>query len=590
MTFSKAFLDEVKDRNDIEEVINRYVPLKRAGSNLAGLCPFHSEKTPSFTVFPASQSFYCFGCQTGGDVVSFVMRLEGLDYPEAVEFLARRAGIPVENDYSDTSPVIRVKKERVIEAVREAGKFYHNRLFAEEGKAALEYTVKRGFTNLTLKRFGIGYAPDSWSSLHNHLKDKGFTTEEMKAAFLVGVSKKGTPFDIFRNRLMFPVFDLSGNPVAFSARRLNESDERKYINTSDTPAFKKSKLLFALNIAKNSADGTLILCEGAVDAVMLHQAGFSNACATLGTAITDDHARIISRLAKTVYLAYDIDKAGRSATEKAIAKLNQVGVTAKIINLGTDTKDPDEFIKKYGADAFRRKLSLSEGQSEYLINQILSKYALDLPDERAMASREICAYLASLSSKAELEIYASAVASRLGVGKENLLEDTERYRRINQKGQRKKFDEKAMTEIEGFGDKVNKDKVRFSAAATIEEKILGILLVRPDLGKAALKKLNASSFVTDFNKKVFEFFMEDFEEGRQVNLSREGYFTAEEISSIVKMMALRESFDDNSQNVLDEYIEKLERQKEMQEGEEKIKENPAEGLASYIEQLRKRKK
>jgi hypothetical protein len=207
-----------------------------------------------------------------------------------------------------------------------------------------------------------------------------------------------------------------------------------------------------------------------------------------------------------------------------------------------------------------------------------------------MASREICAYLASLSSKAELEIYASAVASRLGVGKENLLEDTERYRRINQKGQRKKFDEKAMTEIEGFGDKVNKDKVRYSAAATIEEKILGILLVRPDLGKAALKKLNASSFVTDFNKKVFEFFMEDFEEGRQVNLSREGYFTAEEISSIVKMMALRESFDDNSQNVLDEYIEKLERQKEMREGEEKIKENPAEGLASYIEQLRKRKK
>lgn len=590
MTFSKTFLEEVKERNDIEEVINRYVPLKRAGANMVGLCPFHSEKTPSFTVFSASKSFYCFGCQTGGDVVSFVMRMEGMDYPEAVEFLANRAGVPIQEENGYSPPAVRVKKERIVEAMREAGRFYHSRLFTEKGKTALEYVKKRDITNLTVKRFGIGFAPDGWDNLYTHLKEKGFTDDEMKAAFLVGVSKNNTYFDIFRNRLMFPVFDLTGNPVAFSARRLNENDERKYINTSDTPAFKKSKILFGLNIAKNSSEGSLILCEGAVDAVMLHQAGFSNACATLGTSITDDHARIISRIAKTVYLAYDIDKAGRLATEKAISKLNQVGVAVKIINLGDETKDPDEFIKKYGADAFRRRLTGSEGQTEYLINQILSKYALNLPDEKAMAAREVCAYLATINSGTELEIYASSAAAKLGVGKEVLLEDIKRQQRISTRSEKKKFAEKALSEIQGFGDRTNKDKVRFLAAATIEEKILGIILSRPDLGPYACQKLTGDHFITEFNKRVFEFFLEDFKGGKQPDISREGYFSQNEISAIVKTMAQREGVDDNSQKVLDEYIEKLKRQKEIREGEEKIKENPLEGLTDYIEQLRKRKK
>ncbi|MDD4124259.1 MAG: DNA primase [Eubacteriales bacterium] len=591
MAFSKVFLEEIKERNDIEEVVNRYVPLKRAGSNMNGLCPFHSEKTPSFTIFPATQNFYCFGCGTGGDVVTFIMRIEGLDYPAAVEYLARRAGIPMEeNNGYGIIGTRAVKKERIIEATREACRFFHSELFTEKGETARAYIEKRQLSDLTVRRFGIGYAPDSWDMLSGHLAARGYTVEEMKSAFLVGISKNGNPYDVFRNRLMFPVFDLTGNPVAFSARRLNEEDDRKYVNTSDTPAFKKSKVLFAMNIAKNSSDGSLILCEGAVDAVMLHQAGFSNACATLGTAITDDHARIIARIAKTVYLAYDIDKAGRSATEKAINKLNEVGIATKIINLGSDTKDPDEFIKKYGADAFKRRINQSEGQSEYSINQIINKYSLDIPDEKAMAAREICSYLAAMHSKTDLEIYAAMAAAKLGIGKAMLLDDTERYRRSNIKKDQKRFNEKAIHDIEGFGDRVNRDRVRFSAAASIEEKILGILLLHPELGPYACEKLTADSFVTEFNKKAFEFFEEDFRSGRLVNLSRDGFFDQNEISCLVKLTAARELFDDNSQTVLDEYIEKLARQKEMRDADKKIEENPIEGLTDYIEQLRKRKK
>ena len=243
MAFSSAFLEEVKEKNEITEVVSRHVALKRAGSNFVGLCPFHSEKTPSFTVFPATQSFYCFGCGAGGDAVTFVMQTEGLDYPAAVEMLANRAGIPMEDDGTQRGERT-VKKQRVIDATREAGRFFYAQLMSPSGTAAREYLAKREITDLTIKRFGIGYAPDNGFALTNHLRQKGFSDEELKASFLSGVSKKGNLYDIFRNRIMFPVFDIAGNPVAFSARRLNEADERKYVNTSDTPAFKKSKILF----------------------------------------------------------------------------------------------------------------------------------------------------------------------------------------------------------------------------------------------------------------------------------------------------------------------------------------------------------
>lgn len=587
MKFSAAFLEEVKEKNEITEVIGRIVNLKRAGSNYVGLCPFHSEKTPSFTVFPGTQSFYCFGCGAGGDAVTFVMQTEGLDYPAAVETLANRAGIPMEED-GTRSGAPTVKKQRVVEATREAGRFYYAQLISPAGAAAREYLAKREISDLTVKRFGIGYAPDTGFALTAYLRGKGFGDEELKAAFLSGVSKKGNLYDIFRNRIIFPVFDLAGNPVAFSARRLNESDERKYVNTSDTPAFKKSKILFGLNFAKATSDGTLIICEGAVDAIMLHQAGFTNACATLGTSITPEHARAIARIATKVYLAYDIDKAGRAATDKAIHYLNETGVATKIIDLGKDTKDPDEFIKKYGADAFRRRLKASEGQIEYSINAIIAKYDLSITDEKAFAAKEICSFLASVPSGAERDIYTNFSANKLGVDPRMLAEDVRRAVAGRQKKNKARFEEDMIHQAEGFGDRVNRDSVRFSSAAAIEERVLGIMLSRPDLAPGAADIIGEDTFVTEFGKRVYGEFKEAFVSGTAPNISAHG-FDAPEAARIARMMAERETGAENNQAVLNELIYKLKRLKEMSDADEKIKESPASSLADYIENLRNKK-
>ncbi|MDD4164317.1 MAG: DNA primase [Eubacteriales bacterium] len=588
MAFSQGFLEEIKDRNDIEEVIGSYINLKRAGSNVVALCPFHNEKTPSFTVFPGTRSFYCFGCGTGGDVVSFIMKMESIDYPEAIEFLAERAGIPVLQDEFVNRNTSSVKKERIIAATTEAARFFRSALFSPSGEAALKYLEKRQFSATTVRHFGIGYAPDSWDALTSHLIKMKFTPLELTTAFLCGTNKNGRLYDMFRNRLMFPVFDIQGDVVAFSGRRLNESDERKYVNTSDTPAFKKSKLLFGLNIAKNTKEGFLILCEGAPDAIALHQAGFTNAVATLGTAITSEHARLIAKHSKTVYLAYDIDGAGRAATIKGINLLNQVGVDTKILSLSGDTKDPDEYIKKYGASAFRNKLMAASGQIDYKINEILAKYNLDIPDEKIRALEELTNYISTLWSKSEREIYSSRVAEKLGITKAAVLEDTERKAKAYEKKRKKSFSEKTIQQSGGFGDRVNRDKIRFSGETMLEESILGIMLIQPELAQKAIGTLSADSFVTDFNRRVFDLFFDDFAAGREAILSKNGTLTPDELSTVSKYIAARKKFSENTEEMLFSLIETLKEQKKKQEYDKKIAENPLEGISDYINSLKRK--
>jgi len=588
LAFSQAFLEEVKDRNDIEEVIGSFISLKRAGSNVVGLCPFHNEKSPSFTLFPGSKSFYCFGCGTGGDVVSFIMKSQSLDYPEAIEYLAKRANIPMEESDYKKNELPTVRKDRIIAATTEAARFFYNALLSPQGRFATEYLEKRKFSNATIKRFGIGFAPDSWDLLTNHLTSKGFLPLEITTSFLAGTNKNGKLYDMFRNRLMFPIFDIQGEVVAFSGRRLNESEERKYVNTSDTPAFKKSKLLFGMHIAKSTKDGTLILCEGAPDAIAMHQADFSNAVATLGTAITSEHARLIAKHAKTVFLAYDIDGAGRAATMKGIDLLNQVGVDTKIISLPSDTKDPDEYIKKYGAAAFRDKLKLANGQIDYKINEILAKYNIELPDEKLRALGELTKFISTLYNKSEREIYCSRVAERLSLTKAAVLEDCERKAKSNDYKNKKSLEAKSIQSTNGFGDKVNREKLRYSSETMLEEAILGIMFLHPNLTQKALASLNADSFITEFNKRIYNLFYEEFSEGKEAVLSKNGILTLDEVSAVTRYIAARRKFNENTEGMLEGLINSLKEQKNKLDYDKIIGENPLEGLAEYIN-LKKKK-
>ncbi|MBQ8323685.1 MAG: DNA primase [Clostridia bacterium] len=589
MAFSKPFLEEVKRRNHITDVISRFVPLKRAGSNMVGCCPFHSEKTPSFTVFSGTESYYCFGCGAGGDVITFVMQSEGLEYREAVEQLAKMAGIPMEEDpyerKADQGP--QVKKDRLFALNKAAARFFYAKLQSPEGAYAREYLQKRRFSDTTVRRFGIGFAPDKWDSLCYHLRKEGYTDEEITVAFLGRKGKNGKMYDLFRNRLMFPIFDLTGEVVAFSGRRLNEEDERKYVNTSDTPVFKKSRILFGLNFAKNESENGLILCEGAPDCIAMHQAGFGNAIATLGTAITGEHARTLSRFTKMVYLAYDIDKAGRKATMRGIELLNQVGVDTKIIHLGEgDSKDPDEFIKNHGAEAFRAKLSGSQGQIDYRIGEILSRFDLSVPDEKLRCSHEMAEYVATIGNRLEREIYASRAAEKLGLSPESLRNEAESKRRTMEKNAKKQEHSKITRDATGYGDQVNTDKLRFSSEAPHEEAVLGILLLHPELGKELAPLLEPEDFATSFNRKLWELFRTDFAAGIDPELTADGSLSPREIGAAEGYRAARATLGSNDGDTLRSHIDTLKDLRSRREYDGRVKEDPG-ALREYLALLRK---
>ena len=522
-------------------------------------------------------------------MITFVMQSEGLEYRDAVEQLAKMAGIPMEEDpyERNAAGAPAVKKERLFALNKSAARFFYTKLQSPEGAYAREYLQKRRFSESTVRRFGIGFAPDRWDSLYNHLHGEGYTDEEITVAFLGRKGKNGRMYDLFRNRLMFPIFDLTGEVVAFSGRRLNEEEERKYVNTSDTPVFKKSRILFGLNFAKNEAENGLILCEGAPDCIAMHQAGFGNAIATLGTAITGEHARILSRFTKMVYLAYDIDKAGRKATMRGIELLNQVGVDTKIIHLGDgDSKDPDEFIKNHGADAFRAKLSGSQGQIDYRIGEILSRFNLAIPDEKLRCSHEMAEYIATIGNRLEREIYASRAAERLGLSPESVRTEAENKRRTMEKSAKKQENAKITQNTTGYGDRVNTDKLRFSAEAPHEEAVLGILLLHPELGKEAGILPEPEDFATSFNRKLWELFREDLAEGIEPELNADGTLTPAEVGAAAGYRAARAKLGGNDRETLRSHVEILKDLRSRRDYDGRVKEDPA-ALQEYLSLLRK---
>ena len=502
----REIIDEIIHRNDIEQVIGSYVTLKRAGSNLNGLCPFHNEKTPSFTVFPGTKSFYCFGCGAGGDVISFVMRTENLDYRSALETLAQRAGIAIPAD--DSEAEVGVPRKRLYEMNLEAAKFFRNCLFDEKyGKEALAYLhEERKLSIATIKHFGLGYSPNNAWMLTNYMKNKGYTDEELVVGFLCGKSRNsGRTYDYFRNRVIFPIIDTSGNIVAFGGRVMDDS-KPKYLNTSDTPAFKKSRHLFALNFAKKHCEEQMLLCEGYMDVIALHAAGFENAVATLGTAITSEQARIFAKHTKKVVICYDADSAGQNAAQKAMRLLSEVGVEVRVLKI-PGAKDPDEYIKKFGTDSFRRALGESKTGFDYNLEKIAMSYNLELPEEKIKASSEACALIAGAYTEVERDIYIRRAAERLGISQEALKNDVERQRRAKIREAKQKESRDAQLSVKNIGDRVNPDAAKHIKATAAEEALLGLMLIYDEFRRDAANKtvpICPDDFVTSFSRRVFE--------------------------------------------------------------------------------------
>ncbi|MBO5779298.1 MAG: DNA primase [Clostridia bacterium] len=554
----QSVIEEIKLRANIEDVISSYVPLKRAGSNYQGLCPFHSEKSPSFTVFTGTSSFYCFGCGAGGDVIHFIRRAENLDYPSAVEFLAKRVGVPITLNKREQDE--NARRDRVLEMNKEAARFFHQKLFSPEGAEGLRYlTEVRRLPMPLIRHFGLGFAPNDFGALTYHLRKKGYTDSEMASAFLCGISQKnGKPYDYFRNRVIFPIIDVRGDVVAFGGRVMDDS-KPKYLNSSDTPAFKKSRNLFALNFARKSDTEMMILCEGYMDVIALHGAGFSNAVATLGTAITSEQARIFARYAKKVVICYDADEAGQRAASKAFALLGEVGVECRILKV-ENAKDPDEYIRKFGAAAFKNLLERSRSEFDFKLDKILRDNPIVTPDGKIKALEESVRLIASFPSSAVREVYLHKIAELLDISPESIRRDVEKRLRSRDRQEKREESRQMIRQTEGYGDRINPDYVKNPGAAAAEETILGILLLHPELWSTLQKAdtpLTTDDFFTAFGKKVFaalEPHLSDpaFESGM---LGAE--LSVEEMDRVATIRQNRSKLQQNTLTVLQDSIARL---------------------------------
>ncbi len=533
MPIPESFITELTSRCDIESTISSYVPLKRAGRTLKGLCPFHGEKTPSFTVYPETASFYCYGCGVGGDVITFIKRIENLDYLDAVKFLAERAGmtVPENTRVNDAESKLRV---RVLEANRAAARFYFEQLKTPEGAVALEYYRKRGYTDKTIRHFGLGYAPGDFFSLANALRKQGFRDDELIAAFLCKRGKNGGLYDVFRNRVMVPIIDIRGNVIAFGGRVLDDS-KPKYVNTSDTPAFKKSRNLFALNFAKATGQKELILCEGYMDVIAMHQAGFENAVAALGTSFTEEHASLLARYTENVTMIFDSDEAGKKATRRAIDILRPTGVGIRVVNI-PDGKDPDEFIKKNGADRFRLLLQKSAGDVEYRLIEIASRHDLNTDIGKTEYLNEAARLLATLDDPIESDVYAGRLAREMDVQKSVIVERVKGIRAGKERYARKTQTSQAIRAAAQQTGAVNPEAKDHPRAAAAEERLIGLLLRHPDLLKSAKEELPPDVLATSFNRHLYETILSRYDAGLMIELAffAEEY-SPEQMAYVVKM-------------------------------------------------------
>ena len=586
MAFPPEFLRELEARNPIEEVASAYVNLKRRGKNLVGLCPFHNEKTGSFNIYPGNNSFYCFGCNKGGDVISFVMGVENLDFPEAVRWLAQRAGMTVPEDGVDDS--MSRLRTRILEINRETARFYYKMLSAPEGKPGLDYFRRRGLDNKTIQHFGLGYSPDSGFALVNHLKAKGYTQQEMLQADVARLSKKGYPYDRYRARAMFPILDLRGNVVAFGGRILTD-EKPKYINTSDTPVYHKSSGLFAMNFAKDSGSRQLILAEGYMDVIALHRAGFTNAIASLGTSLTEEQARIIKRYADVAVICYDSDEAGQRATQRAIPILKNTGLQVRVITV-PGGKDPDEFMRNYGEDGparFKQLLESGGNDVEYRLAGVRKKYDLTTEDGRARYLKEAAeTVLCKLRDRMERDIYAGKLSQETGVGKDSILDTVDRLARRESYQEKKKL-VRSQQEVVAVKQAANPEKKRHMRAALAEEGILCYLFLHQDRAEDLQKRLPPEKLITAYNRRLYTVLLGKTIHGETTLGDLAGELTQEELSELTRILAQRREAPPTRADA-EEYLRILQNEGDFADPK-KIKEASAEDLQAYLQALRTRK-
>lgn len=506
MALSDSFLQELKMKTDIEDVISTYVTLKRRGATLVGLCPFHNEKTPSFTVYPATQSFYCFGCGAGGDAITFLKKIENLDYLDAVKTLAQRAGLQMPQEGFDDS--LSKRRRRILEMNREAARFYHSVLLSPEGKVGYDYYIGRALSAATINHFGLGFAPNQWDALLKHMRAKGYQPAELVDAGLARKGQKGY-YDNFRNRVMTPIIDVRGNVIAFGGRVLDDS-KPKYINTGDTLVYKKTNELFALNFAKDSKEDALILCEGYMDVIAMHQAGFTNAVAGCGTSLTTEQVRLISRYAKEVILTYDADEAGQKALQKAMTLFDQTDVKVRIPAL-VGGKDPDEIIRTYGRDKFKGMLEGASNETEFRLLALRRQYNLATTQGKIDFIGGALQILATLPP-VEQDLYVSRLSEELGVERQNMkvqLQDLvarqgnrrekREFNRIVQENMRKAARETMATDA-------SLRKLR------AEDRLISLLLRYPDCSRLC-KDFDPQWLTPGFAQRVFTLILQRLENG-----------------------------------------------------------------------------
>ncbi len=548
MALPEEFLYQLKAANPIDSTMGRYIQLHRTGSNFKCLCPFHSEKTPSCVVYTQTQSFYCFGCGAGGDVITFVSRIENLEPFEAIQLLAERAGLELPDRKREDNAVL--SKVTLLEMNRETANFYYKNLLGGEDKRGLEYLVRRGLAPETIKKYGLGYAPAAWDGLYRHLRSCGYTDAQILESGLCRKGKQNNCFDFFRGRVMFPIVDLRGNVIAFGGRILDGEDGPKYLNSGDTLVFKKSRNLFSLQFAKNSSLKTLILAEGYMDVIAINQAGFENVVATLGTALTAEQARLMRQYATDVILSYDSDSAGQAATSRAINLLSEAGVHARILKLN-GAKDPDEYIKRFGATRFKLLLEDAAGAIHFQLDRC--RDGLDLQTEQGKVDylKRVVPVLADIQNELERDIYLTNLAKEAEVNPDLLRAQVKAaLRKSVRKEKREEW--RAITAKQFFRDEVNPEANSFRREAKAEETILAYLFRNPDMLGEVQSRISPEQFATAFHRRIFTMFSEQMQNASQFSVSLfSDVCTAEEMGRITGIEAKYSDITLTEQNVDD---------------------------------------